>query len=422
MDVVRIFGKDPLGLGGRLPELPELEERASQHRSAARQIGVEFEGAARGRGRLPWPVHPVVDASGREVGLGVAGLQFDQPPELPEGSLQLPCLPVGLAPAQKALRVHGQQVDLGAARVPLVEQRRQVPRLLGKTPRPVAVACPVPGARQHGDDGLGIGTQLVGAFEIADGLIDIAAREGKPAEAEVRDGVVGFEARRFPVVLVRVGGEADLLERRSDPDAGRRVVGVEFDGLAVERRRRGRIARLFHVRPQVDPAEVAGRQPRGFGIRGRGLLVELVGVERHGEAAPGGRRVGLAGCGGEFLLDGGSDPGFDGGEIGGRELGGLGDGGNENQDCNGDAAANAGQMTRAPGDGAVQTVNFPTALVHSTLRTDAHRPSPRARTTSLPLAVPANSSTAPPGQVTSKRSTLVASPRPMWSGASPPVR
>ena len=80
MDVVRIFGKDPLCLGGRLPELPELEQSASQHRSPARQLGVEFESAARRRGRLTRPVHPVVNASGREVGLGVAGLKFDQPP------------------------------------------------------------------------------------------------------------------------------------------------------------------------------------------------------------------------------------------------------------------------------------------------------------------------------------------------------
>jgi len=143
VDVGRVFGKDPLGLGGRLPELPELEQGARQDRSPARQIGVEFESASRGRGRLPRPVHPIVDAGRGEVRLGVGGFQFDQPLEFPERSLQLTRLPVGLAPAQEALRIHGQQIDLGAARVALVEQRRQSTCRLGQAPRPVAVAGPV---------------------------------------------------------------------------------------------------------------------------------------------------------------------------------------------------------------------------------------------------------------------------------------
>ena len=370
------------------PELSELEQGARQHGPSARQFGIEFEGAPRRRGRLPRPVHPVVHAGRREVRLGVAGFQFDQPPQFPERSLQLARLPVGLAAAQEALRVHRQQVDLGAARVALVKQRRQATRRLGQAPRAIAVARTVPGARQHGDDGLGSGAQLVGPFEVASGLVDLAAREGEPAEAEVRHRVVGFETRGFPVMLVRAGGEADLLQGGGEPDAGRRVRGVEFDGAAEERRRRGRIARLLDVGAQVDPAEVAGGQARGLGIGGRGLVVELVSVESHGKAAPGGGRVGFAGGTREFLLDGGPYAAFDGGEIGGREFGGRRSGGDE-----------AHEGGKAP-----------------------HRPSPRRRVTSLPLATPSKVSTEPPGQVTSKRSTAVASPRPMWSGASPPVR
>ena len=126
-------------------------------------------------------------------------------------------------------------------------------------------------------------------------------------------------------MLVGFGGKADLLQGCGEPDPGRGVGGIDLDRPPVETHGGSRIVRIGENASQVDPAKPGGRKTRGFDVRSFSLLVELVGMEDHAETAPRGCRVGRSGGGAKRLLDCGPDAGFDGGEVGSWELGGLDD-------------------------------------------------------------------------------------------------